>query len=81
MPFQTGHKKYGGRKPNENSALKFRNRIFEVDFDVKGFAKKYPETFFKVAAGLCPKILEISGPDGGDFVVQLVNYADNNSSV
>jgi len=79
MPFQRGHKQFGGRKPGTiNRVTKIRNRIMSVDVDVKKVARQFPIDFLKLQSQFIPKPpveQHISGANGGPLQVESVLFS------
>jgi len=75
MPFQRGHKRFGGRQKDENKIFALRSAILGVPFDWRKFAKQFPETYARIAGSLVPKSLEVSGPGGNPLQVESVLFA------
>jgi hypothetical protein len=71
MPRPKGLPKTGGRKKGENKALRVRERILGVEFDIRDFSRKFPETYFRSMVTLLPKINDPDNPDHGTVVVRI----------
>jgi hypothetical protein len=80
-PFKKGHPKVGGRKKDENKGILMRNLIVGLwgEAEVREFAKKYPDTYFRVMGGLLPKVVDADNPDRATVVLRIESNASDSN--